>query len=150
MPVGRYGIDRVGAPPVVVCEDHTAHSGALRRWRSLFAVYDRHRLDIHRFDGLRCCRSSMEGSAAPETHGCSPEHERYYAVMMFVLLMQAAVAAQGCHYDRAALMALDEDAFDQDMAGGWRKLEYDGCEAEAADLIRDWRVAHKAKGHVLV
>ncbi|MDP9086570.1 MAG: hypothetical protein M3N02_07380 [Pseudomonadota bacterium] len=70
--------------------------------------------------------------------------------MILALLAQAAVAAQGCQYDRAALMALDQDAFDQDMTGGWRKLEYDGCEAEAADLIRDWRVAHKANDHVLV
>ncbi|MDJ0276067.1 hypothetical protein QLH51_04515 [Sphingomonas sp. 2R-10] len=70
--------------------------------------------------------------------------------MIYALLAQVAATAQGCQYDRPALMALDQDAFDQDMTGGWRKLEYDGCEAEAADLIRDWRVAHKAKGHVLV
>ncbi len=71
-------------------------------------------------------------------------------MIIFALLLQTAAASQGCHYDKAALMALDEAAFDQDMAGGWRKLEYDGCEAEAADLIRDWRIAHKARGHVLM
>lgn len=70
--------------------------------------------------------------------------------IVFALLAHAAVAAQGCQYDRTALMALDQDALDQDMAGGWRKLEYNGCAAEAADLIRDWRAAHRAKDQVLV
>ncbi|WP_294257995.1 hypothetical protein [uncultured Sphingomonas sp.] len=69
---------------------------------------------------------------------------------VFALIVQAVVAAQGCQYDRAALLALDQDAFDQDLTGGWRKLEIEGCEAEAADLLRDWRMAHKVKDYLLV
>lgn len=45
-----------------------------------------------------------------------------------------------CSYDRAALLTLDESAFDQDMDGGWRALaRQDECLEVAADLIRDYR-----------
>lgn len=48
-----------------------------------------------------------------------------------------------CGVDEArleALLALDQDAFDQDMAGGWRVVaRQDGCRAAAADLIEVWR-----------
>lgn len=57
--------------------------------------------------------------------------------MLIALLL--AAAAPDCTYDRAAMMALPQRAFDQDMTGGWRGLSMRGCEAEAADLIRDWR-----------
>jgi hypothetical protein len=50
-----------------------------------------------------------------------------------------------CSYDRAALIALDQDRFDQDLAGGWRVLASKGCEHAAAEAIRDWRTAHKAE-----
>lgn len=40
---------------------------------------------------------------------------------------------------------LSEDAFDQDLEGGWRRLAMQGCEAEAADLIRDYRNAAPRK-----
>jgi hypothetical protein len=70
-------------------------------------------------------------------------------MLFLALIAQAAIAAGPCHYDRAAMLALDQAAFDQDMTGGWRKLEQDGCEAEAADLIRDWRIAHKAQDTIL-
>ncbi|MCI1142827.1 hypothetical protein MOP88_11930 [Sphingomonas sp. WKB10] len=70
-------------------------------------------------------------------------------MLILALIAQAALAAGPCHYDRAAMLALDQAAFDQDMTGGWRKLEQDGCEAEAADLIRDWRIAHKAQDTIL-
>ncbi|MFA6122440.1 hypothetical protein [Sphingomonas sp.] len=69
--------------------------------------------------------------------------------LLLAILAQAAAAAQGCQYDRSALMALDQNAFDQDITGGWRKLELDGCEVEAANLIRDWRMAHKATESIL-
>lgn len=54
-----------------------------------------------------------------------------------------------CGHDRAALLALDENGFDQDLQGGWRALSARGCGREAADLIRDWRLAHKAEGMIL-
>lgn len=52
------------------------------------------------------------------------------------------VGDPACRYDRAAVLTLDEQAFDQDMSGGWRALSDRGCEASAADLIRDYRAAH--------
>jgi hypothetical protein len=55
-------------------------------------------------------------------------------------------AAPGaCIYDRDALLALSPDAFDQDLSGGWRTLEEKpGCEEAAADLLADWREAHRS------
>ncbi len=48
-----------------------------------------------------------------------------------------------CIDDRAALLALDQNAFDQDMFGGWRAISYrKGCEEAAAGLIQDYRLAH--------
>lgn len=43
------------------------------------------------------------------------------------------------------MIALPFEAFDQDMAAGWRGLSTRGCEAAAADLIRDWRVANASE-----
>ncbi len=60
--------------------------------------------------------------------------------MLIALLLTAA--APECTYDRAAILKLPQQAFDQDMTGGWRALSMRGCEAEAADLIRDWREAN--------
>lgn len=70
-----------------------------------------------------------------------------------MLVLLAAIVAQtappsailpppSCRYDKAAMLALDERAFDQDMAGGWRALSNIGCDAAAAAAIRDWRAAH--------
>ena len=54
-----------------------------------------------------------------------------------------------CDVDREALLAQDQQAFDQDLEGGWRPLADAGCLLEAADLIRDWRLAHASDDHVL-
>ena len=66
-----------------------------------------------------------------------------------LLLQSAFPAAAGmpakavdCRYDRAAMLRLDLTKFDQDMTGGWRALADRGCDAQAADLIRDWRTAN--------
>ena len=40
------------------------------------------------------------------------------------------------------MLALDENAFDQDLTGGWRALSNKGCELAAADLIAAYRAAH--------
>jgi len=54
--------------------------------------------------------------------------------------------APACAYDREAMMALSPDAFDQDLSGGWRALEQKpGCTETAADLLADWREAHRAE-----
>ena len=70
-------------------------------------------------------------------------------MLWLALLAAQAAPSSPCQYDRARLLALDQNAFDQDMTGGWRKLEEDGCEAEAADLVRDWRIAHNARDSIL-
>jgi hypothetical protein len=55
-----------------------------------------------------------------------------------------------CEFDREKMLALDQDAFDQDMNGGWRKLgNVPQCQAVAADLIRDYRVHHKNEASIL-
>lgn len=68
------------------------------------------------------------------------------------LALAAASAAGGaptCSYDRAAMLALDQPAFDQDMHGGWRALAAKGCDLEAAELIRQWREVHHATEPIL-
>ncbi|RUO32303.1 hypothetical protein CWE12_03155 [Aliidiomarina sedimenti] len=48
-----------------------------------------------------------------------------------------------CEYDREAMLALDQQAFDQDPHGGWRVLaRHPECREVAADLIRDYRQVH--------
>ena len=53
-----------------------------------------------------------------------------------------------CSYDLEAMLALDQQAFDQELDGGWRILDNAGCEAEAAELIREWR--HKKRSHASI
>ena len=61
-------------------------------------------------------------------------------MLMLALLLQAAPACPAV--DRPRLLALDINAFDQDMTGGWRPLNTAGCDVAAADLIRDYAAAH--------
>jgi hypothetical protein len=45
-----------------------------------------------------------------------------------------------CGYDRAAMLALDYDHFDQDSAEGWRPLaDRPGCELAAAEVLAAYR-----------
>ncbi len=47
-------------------------------------------------------------------------------------------------------MALDEERFDQDNDGGWRKLASTrGCETVAADAIRDYRATRHTESRIL-
>ncbi|QGH67528.1 hypothetical protein [Xanthomonas oryzae] len=56
-----------------------------------------------------------------------------------------------CSYDRTAMLALDQDAFDQDLQGGWRTIaDRPGCTLAAADLLRDYRQAHAITGGIVV
>ncbi len=68
-----------------------------------------------------------------------------------ILSISLAIAASGmapdedgpCAYDRAAMLMLGQQAFDQDPNGGWRALSVrSGCTLAAADLIRDYRDSH--------
>ena len=72
--------------------------------------------------------------------------------MIEALLLAAAQpaapadTAPDCSYDLDAMLALDRDAFDQDLPdGGWRGLSRKGCYNEAAELIRTWR--HEKRDH---
>ncbi|KLI64693.1 hypothetical protein [Aurantiacibacter marinus] len=73
--------------------------------------------------------------------------------MLLYLLIAAAPLLQAedpapapdCTYDLEAMLALDRQAFDQDLDGGWRPLAMRGCESEAAELIREWR--HEKRDH---
>ncbi|MEM7703423.1 MAG: hypothetical protein AAF251_15905 [Pseudomonadota bacterium] len=54
-----------------------------------------------------------------------------------------------CSYDLDAMLALDQNSFDQDMNGGWRPLgQIDGCEEATAELIRAWR--HEKRNHASI
>lgn len=74
---------------------------------------------------------------------------------MFALLLAAAqpakpVPAPDCSYDLEAMLALDRNAFDQDLQGGWRVLAAkDGCEIATAELIRAWRHEKRDHTHIL-
>ena len=48
------------------------------------------------------------------------------------------------------MLTLDQKAFDQDLHGGWRELAArPNCKLAAADLIRDYRVAHGSTSSTL-
>ena len=76
--------------------------------------------------------------------------------MLEALLLAAAQpeapaqpAEPDCSYDLDAMLALDRDAFDQDIPdGGWRGLPNKDCHAEAAELIRTWR--HEKRDHASI
>ena len=60
------------------------------------------------------------------------------------------VPSKNCAYDRARLLALDENHFDQDMSGGWRALaSTPGCTVVAADLLHDYRETHQKDSELL-
>ena len=58
--------------------------------------------------------------------------------------------AKRCPHDRAALLALDEQQFDQDLSGGWRRLSSTpGCTLVAADLLRDYQQTHNTNSGLM-
>lgn len=64
--------------------------------------------------------------------------------MLLPAILLATAQVSPCDYDRAAMLALDQHMFDQDPNTGWRSLDRQGCEAEAADLIRAYRNAKES------
>lgn len=71
-------------------------------------------------------------------------------VVAFALSATGASAVPAdCAFDREALLKLDYRSFDQDTQGGWRALAGKGCDREAADLIRDWRLQHNDSRYIL-
>ena len=72
------------------------------------------------------------------------------SVALIVVSANVARASADCSYDRQALMALDEQSFDQDLTGGWRKLaNISDCQEVAADIVRDYRESHHLKSEIL-
>jgi hypothetical protein len=62
-------------------------------------------------------------------------------VLAFVAAASASPAQ--CSFNRNAMLALDQQAFDQDMNGGWRAVaKQPNCALAAAELIRDYRTHH--------
>lgn len=70
-------------------------------------------------------------------------------IALLVLAMASPEASAKCSYDLEEMLLLDQNAFDQDMAGGWRPLAANGCDFEAAELIKKWRDAHSAEDSTL-
>lgn len=115
---------------------------------------------------LRVSKDALERSVTRQVEGYfdeSPAHELpslgrepwIYdkSVEEALRVMDAGMksnANQGCEFDREKMLALDQNAFDQDMNGGWRKLgNTPKCQAVAADLIRDYRAHHKNDALIL-
>jgi hypothetical protein len=76
----------------------------------------------------------------------------FAAVAFFSLLFgnPTAHATDRCKYDEDALLALDENAFDQDLSGGWRAIaNIPGCELAVADLLAAYRAKHSNAGSLL-
>jgi hypothetical protein len=79
----------------------------------------------------------------------------WLAVTLFACLgwdmaiSQSQPSPDVCAFDRAKMLALDEQAFDQDFTGGWRTLESEECWLVAADLIRDYRLARAPSSKIL-
>lgn len=77
------------------------------------------------------------------------------ALLSCILFSSPGMAAEdsarpACAYDRERLLALDEARFDQDLSGGWRTLaDKPGCRLAAADLLRDYRQAHRNEAGLL-
>jgi hypothetical protein len=56
----------------------------------------------------------------------------------------ATDTAKTCQYDRAQMLALDYQSFDQTLNRGWRIVaDRPGCDLRAADLVRDYRLSNK-------
>jgi hypothetical protein len=70
---------------------------------------------------------------------------------LLLLALSAAACpafADGCAVDRAAMLALTPEQFDQDLQGGWRPMaEKAECQLAAADLIAAYRAQPKAAGN---
>ena len=74
--------------------------------------------------------------------------------LVFLLLGSSAIhASDRCYYNKEALLALDEHAFDQDLSGqggGWRAIaSIPGCELAAADLLAAYQAKHPGSNSIL-
>ena len=72
-----------------------------------------------------------------------------FGLMLFSWVIAAPVLAGECQFDnRAELLAMPPDAFNQGPGEGWDALvERAGCQLELADLFAAYRRQAKASGH---
>lgn len=55
-----------------------------------------------------------------------------------------------CSYDKAAMLALSQNDFDQNPSGGWRVIaQKEECLVVAADLINEYRTVHALEASIL-
>src|SRR5688500_14504305 len=89
-------------------------------------------------------------------------HRKLRAIILLVLALMCCGASvsptdrlsdETCAFDKTAMLALDEQSFDQDVAnggGGWRRIASNQeCELVAADLIAEYRQVHKINSPLL-
>ena len=73
--------------------------------------------------------------------------------VLLCLLGTAVYATDRCTYDKDAMLALDVNSFDQDLAGGgggWRAIaNIPGCELAAAELLAAYQAEHPDSGSIL-
>lgn len=101
-------------------------------------------------------RCRLSGPDIPGTADATARPGSSWWLAIGLLLALAATqadAADRCTHDADALLALDEQAFDQDLSGGgggWRAVaNIPGCELEAADLLAAYRARHPDAGRLL-
>ena len=97
-------------------------------------------------------RDSLQGGDRNALPGAVLILATLIVVLALVTNEAAADLSKGkCDFDRAAMLALDLDSFDQDFDGGWRKVAEDGdCVLVAADLIRDYIDHHESEARLLI
>jgi hypothetical protein len=112
---------------------------------------------------LRYWRAGAERNVRPHGGAIMTLPIFWLRVLVAVPLLWPAIAAEppvptalpipakaSCDHDRKQLLALDPDAFDQDMVGSWRRLALEEkCLGVAADLIRDYRSVNKNNAPIL-
>ncbi len=74
-------------------------------------------------------------------------------ILSSLLLLSSAQSEEpetiDCSYDLDAMLALDQQQFDQDLKGGSRALSSKGCHSQAAELIREWRFHKRSHENIL-
>lgn len=60
---------------------------------------------------------------------------------MWLIMAVIIGMSANCQIGIASALRLDETHFDQDIRSGWRALDARGCKAEAANLIKSYRLA---------
>lgn len=70
-------------------------------------------------------------------------------IAIAISALLADPVSKTCEVSEQRLVRLSEHDFDQAGGGGWRTLAEKGCEAEAAELIHHWRLAHPVHSNMM-